>query len=238
MEKLDWSFISALISVAVGWFLNELSQWFRTRKDDKKAKRQVLYHLLEAHHVFKRLDVSEFIDMFIERYLLRLPQEAQTHENKQIIVNTYTPYLQSLLTQDVVKELGQLEEKYINALDSLSGIDPITAYRLNGKTNIMKVLNFLQNYNSGLPEKFPGEEELVQNQIDATMDVMGPQIIKDANRDLEDEILSISCSISFLSWYKVRKLLKKSLNKGGTDSIREIDAIIDKIIPTLSFSKQ
>jgi hypothetical protein len=36
MGKIDWTYVGALFSVAFGWFLNELGQWFRTRKEDKK----------------------------------------------------------------------------------------------------------------------------------------------------------------------------------------------------------
>ena len=68
------------------------------------------------------------------------------------------------------------------------------------------------------------------------MNVLEPQIIKDANRDLEDEILGISFSVSFWSWYKVRKILKRSPNKGGEETIQQIDGMLDQIFPTLSIS--
>jgi len=32
MEKLSWTYVSAIGSLVIGWFLNELGQWFRARK--------------------------------------------------------------------------------------------------------------------------------------------------------------------------------------------------------------
>ena len=64
MNKLDLTVILALISVTLGWFLNELIQWFRSRQSDKKFKKQILFNLLETNHIFKRLDTTEFKEVY------------------------------------------------------------------------------------------------------------------------------------------------------------------------------
>ena len=44
MNNAVWTYISALGSVAFGWILNELGQAFKTRREDKKVKKKVLFY--------------------------------------------------------------------------------------------------------------------------------------------------------------------------------------------------
>lgn len=231
MENLNWTFLGALFSVAFGWFLNELGQWFRTRKEDKKIKKQILYNLLETNFIFNQLDTSEVTQMLTNRILLRIPENEQTEELKQYLNHLYSGIIRGLLQNDVAEKLSTIEEKYTKAVDNLATIDPITAYILNGKTNIMQSFDLLQEYFEEVKEHFPVEEELVQNQILSTVDALKPEIIKEAISDLEDEIKDIAFSINPWTWIKVKRTLQSSKDRIKNEGEKQIDELLDKLIP-------
>jgi len=234
MEKFNWTYLGALFSVAFGWFLNELGQWFRTRKEDKKIKKQILYNLLETNFIFNQLDTTEITQMLTNRILLRIPKNEQTDELKQYLNQLYSGIVGGLLQNDVADKLEKIEEKYTKAVESLATIDPITAYRLNGKTNIMQSFDLLQDYFEEVKEHFPGEEELVKNQISSTVDALKPEIIKEAISDLEDEIKDIAFSINPWTWIKVKRTLQSTKDRIKNEGEKKIDELLDKLIPKVT----
>lgn len=233
MEKLNWTFFGALFSVAFGWFLNELGQWFRTRKEDKKIKKQILYNLLETNFIFNQLDTSEITQMLTVRILLRIPENEHTEELKQYLNQLYSGVIGRLIQNDVADKLTTIEEKYTKAVDTLATIDPITAYRLNGKTNIIQSFDLLQKYFEEVKGHFPGEEEIVQNKISSTIDALKPEIIKEAIFDLEVEIKDIAFSINLLTWFEAKRTLKSSKVRIKTEGEKKIDELLDELIPRL-----
>jgi len=231
MEKFNWTYLGALFSVAFGWFLNELGQWFRTRKEDKKIKKQILYNLLETNFIFNQLDTTEITQMLTNRILLRIPKNEQTDELKQYLNQLYSGIVGGLLQNDVADKLEKIEEKYTKAVESLATIDPITAYRLNGKTNIMQSFDLLQDYFEEVKEHFSGEEELVKNQISSTFDALKPEIIKEAISDLEDEIKDIAFSINPWTWIKVKRTLQSTKDRIKNEGEKKIDELLNKLMP-------
>jgi hypothetical protein len=126
VDKIDWTYITALFSITFGWFLNELGQWFRARQDDKKIKKQILYNLLETNFIFNQLDTSELVELLTERVLVRIPKHEQTEEVKQYLTQLYSGLIKGLVQDNVAENIEEIEEKYSNAVYSLSTIDPIT----------------------------------------------------------------------------------------------------------------
>jgi hypothetical protein len=230
MEKIDWTYIGALFSVAFGWFLNELGQWFRTRKEDKKIKKQILYNLLETNFIFNQIDTSDITQLLTERIILRIPKNEQTAELKQYLNQLYSGIIGSLLKDAVAEKLEVIEDKYTKAVDNLATIDPITAYRLNGKTKIMQSFDLLHDYFEAVKEHLP-EDELVQNQIALTVDTLKPEIIMEAISDLESEIKDIAFSINPWTWIKVKRTLQSSKDRIRNEGVKKMDELLDKLIP-------
>jgi hypothetical protein len=231
VDKIDWTYITALFSVAFGWFLNELGQWFRTRRDDKKIKRQILYNLLETNFIFNQLDTSELVELLTERILVRIPKNEQTEEVKQYLTQLYSGLIKGLVQDNVADNLEELEEKYSSAVDSLSTIDPITAYRLKGKTKILQTFYLLQDYYEEVKNQFPDDLEQIQNSIEITTNTIEPDIIKEAISDIKDEILNISFSIDIRTWFTAKQTLKSSKDRIRKDGVKKIDELLDKLIP-------
>ncbi len=141
MDKIDWTYLTAITSVAFGWLLNELGQWLRTRLDDKKIKKRILYNLLETNFIFNQLDTTKITELLTERVILRIPEQGQTEEIKDYLNKLYSDMINNSIENDVAKNLENIEEKFNSAVDSLATIDPVTAYRLNGKTKILETFD-------------------------------------------------------------------------------------------------
>lgn len=231
MDKIDWTYITSLISITFGWFLNELGQWFRTRQDDKKIKRKILYNLLETNFIFNQLDTSNIVELLTERILLRVPKHEQTDEVKQYLNKLYSGLIDGLLQDNIADSLESIEEKYTSAVDSLATIDPVTAYRLNGKTKIIETFDLLEDYYDEVKQQFPNDAEGMQGAIEIATNSIKPEIIKEAIKDLEDEIRDIAFSIDIRTWYKVKQTLKSSKDRIRKDGVKKIDELLDKLIP-------
>lgn len=230
MDKINWTYVAALFSVAFGWFLNELGQWFRTRKEDRKIKKQVLFYLLETHFTFNKLDTTEITNLLTEKVLARIPKNEQTEEAKQYINQLYSGMIGSFAEENVADSLEEIEEHYTKSISELSKLDPITAYRLNGKNKIFEVFDFLHDYYDEVKEKFPNEPGL-DEKIDLTVDTIKPEILKDAVSDLEDEIKGIAFSINLWTWYRAKKTIAKTKAKIRKDDEKKIDELLNKLIP-------
>lgn len=233
-DTIFWGFIFSAVGIAFGWFLNELGQWFKTRKEDKKIKNQILYNLLEINFVFNQLETSEITQLLADRILVRIPKEEQTEELKQSLNQFYSEIIGELLEDNVNEKLEIIEAKYSKALDDLATIDPITAYRLNGKTNIMQSFDILHDYFDAVKKQFPGEEEVIQDQINSTIYSLKPEVIKEAISDLEDEIKDLALSINPWIWFKVRKTLQSSKDRIRNEGAKKIDKLLDKLMPKIT----
>jgi len=231
MNKIDWTYITALFSIAFGWSLNELGQWIRTRQGDKKIKKKILYNLLETNFIFNQLDTTELVNLLSERILLRIPKQEQTDEAKHYLKQLYSRLLGDFVQDNVAENLKDIEKEYSSAVENLATIDPITAYRLNGKTKIIETFSLLQNYYEGVKQQFPDDIEEIQSTIDLATETIKPEIIKDAINDLESEIRDIAFSIDVKTWFKVKKTLKSLKERIRKDGATKIDDLLDKLIP-------
>lgn len=234
MGEFDWTYLGALFSVVVGWFLNELGQWFRTRREDRKIKKQILYNLLEVNFFLNQFDTSEITQLLTSRILLRFPESEQTEDLKQCLNQFYSEIIRGTIQNNVANNLQKIEEKYTNAVDSLATIDPITAYRLNGKTTILQSFDLLHDYFEEVKKTFQSEDEIVQNQISLTIDILKPEMIRESILDIEDEIKDIAFSIDLWTCIKVKKTLQYLKDRVKIDGEKKIDELLDKLIPNIT----
>jgi hypothetical protein len=208
MENHTWTYLSALGSVAFGWLLNETGQWLKGRKDDKKIKKTVLYNLLETYHIFKRLDNADIINQITEIVFKKIPKGEQTEELKKNLFTYYNLTLQELNEDHIAEELNNLENSFTKSVDDLSKVDPIRAYRLKGKTRIINVFDWLDDYFENLKNNFPADAIEIENATDKLIDKIRPEIITGAIKDLEEEIKKISLNISLITRYKANKIIR------------------------------
>lgn len=230
MEKFSLTYFAALFSVALGWFLNELGQWFRTRKEDRKVKKRVLFYLLETYFIFNKLDTTDITNLFSKKILELIPKKDQTTEYLQFINQLYSGIIKNIVEDNVGDSLQDIEENYTKAINELSTIDPITAYRLNGKNKIFKAFDLFHDYFNKLKERFPNEQDL-NEKIKLTTDTIKPEILKDSITDLEDEIRAISLSINFATWFRAKKIISRIKRNVREDDEEKIQELFKLIMP-------
>jgi len=118
-------FISSLICIGFGWFLNETSQWFRLRKEDKKKLKQVLYSLLETFYLFS-LSYPEYykdvIDSVSRKVIEMFPKKIQTEEIKNYLSSFYFDILKGILKPVWINRLSEIKNNYQLSINELSKI--------------------------------------------------------------------------------------------------------------------
>jgi hypothetical protein len=230
MENTGWAYLSTIGSITLGWFLNELSQWFRTRKEDKKVIKRVLYNLLETYYTFNQLNTSDLINLLTDRLLIRFPVQDQSSETKDYLNKLFTEIINGFIKDDIVDRLERIEIGYTGSIEELAAVDPITAYRLNGKVRIIGTFDILQKY---IKEKVTQSAEL-NIQYQDQIELIKPQIINEAINDLEDEIVAISLSINILTWIKAKNTLKNIRGRIRKDGEKKMDELLNKFLLSTS----
>lgn len=66
-DKIFWGFIFSATGIALGWTLNQIGQWLKTRQEDKKNLKIILFSLLETYFVFIRSDIDRYIQKVTDK---------------------------------------------------------------------------------------------------------------------------------------------------------------------------
>ena len=195
-DKIFWGFIFSAIGILFGWTLNQMGQWFRTREEDKKNLKTVLFNLLEIYFLFIRSDFDKIIKQVTNKVFDKLPIDQRSEEGKVIIYQLYQGIATTYLKPDLIEEIKSVQENYKNAIKTLASIDPITAYYLSGKTEIMKHFDSAENWFDNMKEQFPDDEEQINFVANKAIDFIKPDILNDVLDDLEDDITNIAFKIN------------------------------------------
>jgi len=216
--------IFAFLGTGFGWILKELSFFLQTRKDDTKIRKRVLFNLLEIRHNLKQLDLSADINKYSEKILLIMPEAERTSEAKTFMENMLQQYLPKLLEPTINDNLRQIREKYSEVIDSLSTIDPLSAYALSGKGNIMQAFDQLNSFYGGIISQSPDDEAAI-TQISTEMTrMMKPEVISNAINDMEEEIIELASSIGRRTRSKVKYLLAER-DDTNDDDAKKLEAL-------------
>jgi hypothetical protein len=234
MHKIDWSVLTALISLSFGWFLNEVGHWSRSRKGDLKIKKQILFNLLETHFLFTRFSTSEDKENFINKILTRIPREQRTEEVYNYLEKIYSEVVCKMIEDIALEGLKGIEIKYSSAVESLAAIDPITAYKLSGKSTIFQTL--VDCINQGIKVALqlqPQQREEIIQGISKGMEFIKPGLVKEAINKLEDEILKIAYSIGIRTWWRTKKMINDSKTKADIYANAQFELLLEKVVPSL-----
>ena len=61
-DKLKWAAIFSLLGIILGWTLNQFSNWYKSRIEDKRILKKSLFHLLEIYFNLSRSNFEEIAD--------------------------------------------------------------------------------------------------------------------------------------------------------------------------------
>jgi hypothetical protein len=233
MENLDNIKLGALLSVlgiAFGWLLNQLSQWWRFRKEDKRILKQVLYNLLEIHHLLGRFDIEEPATLLMAKLFEQLPPDQNTEENKIQISGLLLQNIILYFDKTTIVELKSFEEKYQYCIIELSKIDPIRAYYLSDKTKIFDKIKLIEGWVDNVYERHPADPIMHETVKSEMMRILRPDVMASSLKDLKSEMISISWMIHPIMWMRIKKMLNKKNYDISDEWERKTNEIIESIL--------
>lgn len=221
-------FVFSVIGITVGWFLNQIGQWFSTRAGRKKTLKLVLFHLLETYFLFSRSDLDLYSEKILKRVKEKIPEDEQTEETDLLIKRFFRELLERYIKPDILKKLTDIEPVYKNAIASLAEIYPITAYYLYGKVSILEQLEWIKSYTQELLDSYPAwKNELQMGYHEDVEAKLMPHLFKEIQTEFETDIRKISWRISPLTWIRTKKtirIISKDINERME---RRIDRLFD-----------
>jgi hypothetical protein len=179
---VDLNTLTPYIGVALGWFLNELSHVFRSRRDDRRAISRALTDLLDIRHsVF---GLRHFIDKYLER--------LKASENDRRAVLSFVNRL--------VPDVEGIHKRYDEAVDVISSFDPLLGFELRAKDSVGPLISQMNSIVALLDQTtkpiWPKIEE---------------ELLKLIEPRFDETILRLARGKSWITWVAVRRYLKRSL---------------------------
>jgi hypothetical protein len=232
-DKLIWGFIFSAIGIVFGWTLNQLGQWFRGRQEDKKNLKFVLFNLLETYFIFVRSDLEKFAKKIADKVHAKIPKEQQTEEGRKFMQTLYSSVLMNYLKPDLKKDLKIVQENYYNSIKTLATIDPLTAYYLSGKSNILELFDTIQGLFDSVKEQYPAEHSEIEKSTQQAMEIIKPDLFHSTLSDLEKDIRTVAWKISPWTWYGSTKAINRVKTNADKTIDKEIDKFLDKLTPLL-----
>lgn len=204
MNKLA---IFSLLGVIVGWILNEVSFLIRTRHQDKRRLKEVLFNLLEVWHYLKISNPEIIIDTLVNvvsvRY--RVPNNGVS-----FLKEFYRDFFNDFLQNFIKKNINKLKKRYENSITYLAQIDPYLAYKLSEKTSIYEYIDTFEKKIKNLEENISKDHfSFNKEELESMKSLLSSFIIKDSIKDIENDIKKIAKKINFLYGIKISKRLKK-----------------------------
>jgi hypothetical protein len=228
-DKILWGFIFSAIGITIGWILNQLSQWFRTRQEDKKNLKIVLFNLLEIYFILTRSDLDKFVRKVTDKVVKKMPNEYQTEEMKNTIHKIYSEHLISHFKEQLSNEINIVQEDYHKSIQTLAAIDPLTAYYLNGNNNVMEIFDTILNVLNNVKNQFPEGHNEIELGGRKAMEIIKPEFLNDSLLSVEKDIRNIAWKINLFVWFNSIKAIKRVKVNSNDRIDKEIDKLLDKM---------
>jgi hypothetical protein len=234
-NKLILGFVFSAMAILLGWFLNQLGQWFKVRHEDKKNVKKILYHLLEIYFLLLRYDMEDFIKKLSKAALDNIPKEQHTEETRKLLNDIYRNMAENHMRPVIVSEFKKLEESYAEAIKELSGIFPLIAFELSGKASIIQRLEGINTWVESLQNS---NINISTIGINKGVSISTPLLIKDTIADFENILLKISQKIGFSTWLRTRKTIKEMKHQVDAGFEMQLNTIMSQVKEQIASSAQ
>lgn len=135
-------FIITVLSVTLGWLFTQLTNYINVYKSDRRIQKETLYFLLELyHHISKLRKIDLAAKSYADIIKIEAPDLVQDEKEFENAIWFLKSIIKKFQHPKIDQELADLDENYNSALIKLASVDPINAYRLRGKNQIIRHLN-------------------------------------------------------------------------------------------------
>lgn len=206
LTSFKWGLIISASGIAFGWLLNQLSQWVRSRKEDKRNLKKVIFNLYEIHYVLQRSDMNRIIEIVINKIYLRLPKQVDNDESKEFIKNIYKKFYENDIKKYLLNNIEEMHGEYHQSIALLAEINPRIAFYLKDKTKILYLINLVQNGVETLIQEF--SEENSDPEQEQNYDYIKSELINESLKELRSIIKKLSFMVSPIEWMKSMRFIK------------------------------
>lgn len=192
-----YNIIIPIVSVILGWILNEVSQRFKRNRNQKQAIAKAISELLEIR------DDILVMPKFFERYRKKLGLPVEQWLKVRASIYEFLPKNKNMKT------------KYDEAIDIISEYDPILGYKLRSKDKIGYYLERMEN----ISDSDLSSQIFINN--------YKKYIINKVKPVLDKTIIELSKKHSIKTRFKIKRQLEKSIDLDKLDEFLDesIDVI-------------
>ncbi|MGB3478944.1 MAG: hypothetical protein WBB67_07270 [bacterium] len=219
--------------------MNELSYYFRCRRQDKRKLKEVLFNLLDIWHLMKANNPDLAVQITIDKLTGRFPDAFRNKEALLFLKPFYQDFADDLMQQIVSKEISGIKERYEISVNSLAKIDPLLAHRLSEKLSVQdyfKTFNErLNNVKNVFLDAGGSQDTMTFETIKAELK---PLIMDDVVKTIEDDIKDVAYKIGIITWINTLQKLNKHYGYILTEANKKIDKFIENIIKKYQSTEQ
>ncbi len=151
----ELTFVISVVTLLVGWLLNEASHRRREISSDKRAISRAIADLLEVRN--RTLFLNAYLDEVAKRF--KIPNEAQL--------------IMIALLDNLLPNTESLQKRYNDSIDAVASADPVLGFRLRSKDelpNYLKTLRQLVSQDPNSARLYPQFEAQLMDLIKSPMD--------------------------------------------------------------------
>lgn len=135
-------FIIAVVSLTLGWLFTQLTNYINIYKSDRRIQKETLYFLLELyHHISKLKKIDHAAKSYADIIKKEEPELIQDEQELENAIWLLKSEIKKFQYPKIDQELAELDKNYNDALIKLASVDPINAYKLRGKNQIIRYLS-------------------------------------------------------------------------------------------------
>lgn len=222
----DTKIIAALITAATALIIastGALAFFYRSRRDDKRNAKKVLFLLLEVRHAIKlkTLPIDQVAIEYCEYAAKKL--SSFTPEESDISVENFD--LQPIKNQ-LSEQLASIEESLTDSvipalndkLTDLAEDNPILAFKIRGRDNFLKLFETSKTQITNLAIPNMGlSSDIEKALLERIAKIMLIRVAKESNQHIDDAIYEIARYCGQSQLRKWQKLKLETASEHGFD---------------------
>jgi hypothetical protein len=230
IDKTILGFLLTIIGTIVGWLMNELSQWFKNSREEKRILKKVIFNLLETYNIYLRSDIEKEVKYITDIIHSEMKEFEKEKYSKEVLQN-FLQEMYEITSFNVLKnDINKIKKNYENSINELSQINPIIAYRLSGETDFFERFESaeveMNNMKMKVKNFFLDNTDFNSKEI---IRIFRPEVLERIKKTLKSELLNLSKSISFCYKWKMKKMIEKMEKKYNENFKQKFKEIIIKL---------
>lgn len=230
-----WGIIGTILGASLGWSFGLLSKRLQTWEDDKKARKEVIFYLLEFRFLLARQkNFFDTVQHVVEKLVLRLPDLYRTPEMKKHFQKQITPAILPFVRENTQNRVEKILDSFDSTVIKLAGIDPVLAYKLTGQEQGLGFAKLFDEYFARVKEHLGSEEE-IDLMTQSWTDMINSQVSMQAVSNLDEIIDATARPLSKKQQREIRiQIMNIDRHFDSHDEDHTLDFIIDDVVAKIA----